>query len=77
MVCVPFVVFLGSGKLVHHLSELYCDKISTKLYYEDFKGLPPIQTALRLLPMTVTGIACNVLIALLIGRVDLVIIICT
>jgi len=77
MVCVPFVVFLGSGKPVIYLGDSHSNWFSTKLYYEDFKGLPPIQTALRLLPMTVTGIACNVLIALLIGRVDLVIIICT
>ena len=69
------MVFLGSSKSAFCFLKTSIEW--RQLYYEDFKGLPPIQTAIRLLPMTVTGVACNVLIALLIGRVDLVVIIGT
>lgn len=43
-----------------------------QLYYQDFANLSPVRTAIRMLPMTITGIACNLLVALVIGRVDVV-----
>ncbi|KAJ7776150.1 MFS general substrate transporter [Mycena metata] len=42
----------------------------SQLYYEDFVKLRPIFAALRMLPMTVAGILCNVLVVLTINRVD-------
>ncbi|KAI0788394.1 efflux transporter [Fomes fomentarius] len=46
-----------------------------QLYYQDYQGLSPILTMVRLLPMFVVGVLCNVVIALVIGRVDVVILI--
>ncbi|KAJ7776161.1 MFS general substrate transporter [Mycena metata] len=42
----------------------------SQLYYEDFVKLRPVFAALRMLPMTVAGILCNVLVVLTINRVD-------
>ncbi|KAJ6498364.1 major facilitator superfamily domain-containing protein [Mycena vitilis] len=42
-----------------------------QVYYEDYVHLPPVLTALRMLPMTVAGFLCNVFVVLIIGRVDL------
>ena len=41
-----------------------------QLYYQNYVQLSPILTMVRMLPMFVTGVACNVVIALIIGRVD-------
>ena len=41
-----------------------------ELYYQTYLNLSPIHTMLRLLPMFASGIVANVLIALTIGRVD-------
>ncbi|KAI0077783.1 MFS general substrate transporter [Panus rudis PR-1116 ss-1] len=46
-----------------------------QLYYQDYLQLSPIETMLRLLPMAITGVICNVLVALFVGRVSFVIII--
>ncbi|KAF9254732.1 MFS general substrate transporter [Marasmius fiardii PR-910] len=43
------------------------------LYYQNFLGLTPILTMVRLIPMFITGIACNVLVAGVVGRVPLVV----
>jgi MFS family permease len=43
-----------------------------QLFYQDFIGLNPILTMVRLLPMVVTGVCCNVIVALCVGRVDVV-----
>ncbi|KAJ7916041.1 MFS general substrate transporter [Mycena leptocephala] len=43
-----------------------------QVYYEDYQKLSPVHTALRLLPMTVAGALCNVLVVLVIHRMDLV-----
>ena len=51
-----------------------CD---VQLYYQDYERLTPILTMVRLLPMFVTGVACNVVIALVVGRVDVVFLIGT
>ncbi|KAL1950009.1 hypothetical protein VTO73DRAFT_8890 [Trametes versicolor] len=45
------------------------------LYYQNYVGLSPVLTMIRLLPMNVTGFLCNVVVALVVGRVDLVILI--
>ncbi|KAI0750334.1 major facilitator superfamily domain-containing protein [Daedaleopsis nitida] len=45
------------------------------LYYQDYERRSPILTMVRLLPMFVTGVACNVVIALVVGRVDVVVLI--
>ena len=44
-----------------------------QLYYQDFLGLTPILTMVRLLPMFVSGVLCNVVIALVVSRVPLVV----
>ncbi|THV03627.1 MFS general substrate transporter [Dendrothele bispora CBS 962.96] len=46
-----------------------------QIYYEDFVGLSPVLTAVRMLPMTVAGVICNVFVVLVIGRLDLVVLI--
>jgi len=43
-----------------------------QLFYQKYLDLSPILTMVRLLPSFVTGIVCNVLIALLVGRVPVV-----
>ncbi|KAI9464423.1 MFS general substrate transporter [Lactarius psammicola] len=48
-----------------------------QLYYQTYLNLSPIHTMLRLLPMFASGIAANVLIALTIGRVDVMYIVAT
>jgi len=48
-----------------------------QLYYQDFRHLSPIDTMIRLLPMFVTGLLCNVIVALFVGRVDFVILVVT
>ncbi|OJT07812.1 Drug resistance protein [Trametes pubescens] len=43
-----------------------------QLYYQDYVGLSPILTMVRLLPMCVTGVLCNVVVAIIVGHVPLV-----
>jgi predicted MFS family arabinose efflux permease len=43
-----------------------------QLFYQDYLQLSPVQTMLRLLPMFVTGVVCNLIVALVVGRVDVV-----
>ncbi|KAJ1307526.1 hypothetical protein OPQ81_001624 [Rhizoctonia solani] len=40
------------------------------LYYQDYKGISPIGTTIRLLPMTVSGLLCNLVVALVVGRIS-------
>ncbi|CAE6451293.1 unnamed protein product [Rhizoctonia solani] len=40
------------------------------LYYQEYQGLSPIDTTIRLLPMSVSGLLCNLVIALFIGRIS-------
>lgn len=47
-------------------------ELTRQIYYQDYENLSEILTAVRILPMTVTGIMCNFFIAFLIGRVDVV-----
>ena len=42
------------------------------LYYQTYLNLTPIHTMLRVLPMIFTGIAANITIAFIIGRIDVV-----
>ncbi|KAI0035354.1 efflux transporter [Vararia minispora EC-137] len=51
-------------------SAFTCWLVWVQLYYQDFIGLTPILTMVRVLPITFVGIAANVVIALIIGRVD-------
>jgi hypothetical protein len=44
-----------------------------QLYYQQYLGLSPVLTMVRLLPMFVTGIVANVIVALCVGRVDVVV----
>lgn len=43
-----------------------------QLFYQDYLHLNPVLTMVRLLPMSVTGVCCNIIVALFVGRVDLV-----
>ncbi|KAI1786590.1 efflux transporter [Ganoderma leucocontextum] len=69
----------ANGKLAAMLAIAFVEWCSfnvftfwVQLYYQDYIGLSPILTMVRLLPMSVTGVACNVIIALVVGHVDLV-----
>lgn len=42
------------------------------LYYQDFAGLTPILTMVRIVPMLVTGILCNFFVVLVVGYLPLV-----
>ena len=46
-----------------------------QLYYQDYEKLNPVLTMVRLLPMFVTGVIANVIVALVVGRVPLVILV--
>ncbi|KAF9649381.1 MFS general substrate transporter [Thelephora ganbajun] len=52
----------------------WCSFLSNNfwLFYQNYLRLSPILTMVRLLPSFVTGIICNVLIALLVGRIPVV-----
>ncbi|KAI0956385.1 hypothetical protein AcV7_006804 [Taiwanofungus camphoratus] len=43
-----------------------------QLYYQNYEYLSPVLTMVRLLPMFVTGVLCNVIVALVVGRVPVV-----
>ncbi|KAI8995704.1 efflux transporter [Trametes punicea] len=43
-----------------------------QLYYQDYAGLNPVLTMLRIIPMFVTGVTCNFIVALVVGRVPVV-----
>ncbi|KAG8732051.1 hypothetical protein FRC11_000928 [Ceratobasidium sp. 423] len=40
------------------------------LYYQEYLGISPVDTTIRLLPMPVSGLLCNLVIALFIGRIS-------
>ncbi|EJD06323.1 MFS general substrate transporter [Fomitiporia mediterranea MF3/22] len=44
-----------------------------QLFYQDYQHLDPVLTSIRLLPMFVVGIACNVFVAAVVGRIPLVV----
>ncbi|KZT06091.1 efflux transporter [Laetiporus sulphureus 93-53] len=43
-----------------------------QLYYQDYEHLNPVLTMVRILPMFVTGVLCNIIVALFVGHVPLV-----
>ncbi|KAH9895305.1 efflux transporter [Cubamyces lactineus] len=43
-----------------------------QLYYQEYLGLSPILTMVRMIPMCVTGVLCNLLVALVVGRLPVV-----
>ncbi|KAK7451311.1 hypothetical protein VKT23_012652 [Stygiomarasmius scandens] len=43
------------------------------LFYQNYLGLKPLDTAVRLLPMFVTGIILNTIFALIVGRVPVIV----
>ncbi|KAH6901322.1 major facilitator superfamily domain-containing protein [Coprinopsis sp. MPI-PUGE-AT-0042] len=43
-----------------------------QMYYQNYVGLTPLQTVLRVLPMTVSGLTCNVFIGLFISYIPIV-----
>ncbi|KIK51431.1 hypothetical protein GYMLUDRAFT_50532 [Collybiopsis luxurians FD-317 M1] len=45
------------------------------LYYQNFVGYSPLRTVVRMLPMFVTGIACNALIALCVDHIPMTILV--
>jgi len=40
-----------------------------QLYYQSYEGLTPIETMVRVLPMAASGFLCNVVVALVVGRI--------
>ncbi|CDO78208.1 hypothetical protein BN946_scf184701.g6 [Trametes cinnabarina] len=43
-----------------------------QLYFQDYSGLNPILTMVRILPMCVAGIVCNLIVALVVGHIPAV-----
>ncbi|OSC97840.1 efflux transporter [Trametes coccinea BRFM310] len=43
-----------------------------QLYFQDYSGLNPILTMVRILPMCVAGVVCNMIVALVVGRIPAV-----
>ncbi|KAJ7595339.1 putative efflux transporter [Mycena floridula] len=43
-----------------------------QLYYQNYAGYSPLQAVIRLIPMFLTGILCNVLVALVVGRISVI-----
>ncbi|KAJ7587489.1 putative efflux transporter [Mycena floridula] len=43
-----------------------------QLYYQNYAGYSPLEAVVRLLPMFLTGILCNVLVALVVGRISVI-----
>ncbi|KAI0327086.1 efflux transporter [Cubamyces sp. BRFM 1775] len=43
-----------------------------QLYYQDYVGLNPVLTMVRMTPMFITGIICNLVVALVVGRIPAV-----
>ncbi|KAI9056747.1 MFS general substrate transporter [Trametes sanguinea] len=48
-----------------------------QLYYQDYLGLNPLLTMVRVLPMCVAGAACNLIVAIVVGRIPLIYLIVT
>ncbi|KAM5544030.1 hypothetical protein V8D89_002216 [Ganoderma adspersum] len=77
---MPVSIWLrANGKLAAMLGITFLEWCSfnvftfwVQLYYQDYLNLSPILTMVRLLPMSVTGVTCNVIIALVVGHVPLV-----
>ncbi|KAI5117894.1 hypothetical protein M0805_001551 [Coniferiporia weirii] len=46
-----------------------------QLYYQDYQGLSPVLTAIRLLPMFVVGLSCNALVAASVAHVPVVLLV--
>ncbi|KAJ7635334.1 MFS general substrate transporter [Roridomyces roridus] len=46
-----------------------------QLYYESYLHMSPVHTAIRFLPMTIAGLACNVFVMLVVNRMPLVVLI--
>lgn len=54
-----------------------CWLVWVQLYYQTYLNLTPIHTMIRILPMFFMGVVANVIIALIIGRIDVVYIVGT
>lgn len=46
-----------------------------QLYYQNFLNLTPILAMIRFLPMMVTGVICNTIVGLVVGKVPMVLLI--
>lgn len=56
------------------ITSLSCN---AQLYYQNYQGYAPFFAALRQLPMIISGISCNILVALIVGRIDFVLLVCS
>lgn len=54
-----------------------CWLVWVQLYYQTYLDLTPIHTMIRILPMFFMGVVANIIIALIIGSVDVVYIVGT
>jgi hypothetical protein len=54
-----------------------CWLVWVQIYYQTYLNLTPIQTMLRILPMFFSGVVANIIVALIIGRIDVVYIVGT
>ncbi|KAF8479545.1 major facilitator superfamily domain-containing protein [Russula ochroleuca] len=49
-----------------------CWLVWVQIYYQTYLNLTPIQTMLRILPMFFSGVVANIIVALIIGRIDVI-----
>lgn len=72
MVCVPLVEFLGYSNYIPSFYYTLVNLTILQLYYQSYIGYSSLRTVVRLLPMFVSGVLCNVVVAFIVGRVSIV-----
>ncbi|THH29111.1 hypothetical protein EUX98_g5075 [Antrodiella citrinella] len=67
----------GSGRLASLLVVIFCLNAGFQswilwivLYFQNYEHLTPVLTMIRMIPMIPSGVACNSIIALIVGRVQ-------
>lgn len=77
---IGFVSWMGfvvrSSIFAHAVSSSQSLSYHGTLFYQQIQMLDPVQAMLRFMPMTVSGIICNVIVAYCIGFVPTQVLIC-
>lgn len=72
VVCVPLVEFLGYSNYTPSFYYTLVNTTVVQLYYQSYVGYSSLRTVVRLLPMFISGVLCNVVMAFIVGRVSIV-----
>ena len=74
MVHVSFLGILGTGLYICFSSCVLKMLLilTSQLYYQEYIGYSPIRTTVRLVPMFISGIICNIVVASIVGRVPMI-----